>query len=78
MEIGVEASFLFLSHLAVCVMFICGSAVSALLHDSQETPEQIFEERAPPRRLHREDESGAASRGLHSSWTDDETNQEFF
>lgn len=39
-EIGVEASVPFLSHLTVCVMFICSYTVSALLHDSQETPKQ--------------------------------------
>lgn len=39
-EIGVEASFLFLSRDTVCVMFLCSSAVSTLLSDSQETPEQ--------------------------------------
>lgn len=39
-EIGVEASVPFLSHLTVGVMFICSYTVSALLHDSQETPRQ--------------------------------------
>lgn len=37
-EIGVEASFPFLSHLAVCVMFICSYTVSALLPDSRAAP----------------------------------------
>ncbi len=39
-EIGVEASFPFLSHLAVCVMFICSYTVSALLPDSRAIPKQ--------------------------------------
>lgn len=39
-EIGVEASFVFLSHLTVCVMLLCSYTVSALLCDSQETPKQ--------------------------------------
>lgn len=39
-EIGVEASFLFLSHLAVCVMFICSYTVCALLPDSRAAPKQ--------------------------------------
>lgn len=39
-EIGVEASFPFLSHLAVCVMFICSYTVSALLLDSWAAPKE--------------------------------------
>lgn len=39
-EIGAEASFLFLSYQAVCVMFICSYTKSALLPDSRVAPKQ--------------------------------------